>query len=70
MPTLTATRPAALPSAGSKGLIRRVFDTLMLWQQRAAERDQLMAMDDRMLQDLGVSRVDVDFEYAKPFWRS
>jgi uncharacterized protein YjiS (DUF1127 family) len=69
MPTLTATHPASLASASPKGLLRRAVDTLILWQRRAAERDQLMAMDDRMLQDLGVSRVDVECESSKPFWR-
>ena len=34
----------------------------------AAERRQLVGLNDDMLRDLGLSRGDVEREYARPFW--
>jgi uncharacterized protein YjiS (DUF1127 family) len=47
----------------------RVTDSLLSWQYRAHERSHLMALDDRMLRDIGLARADVENEAAKPFWR-
>jgi uncharacterized protein YjiS (DUF1127 family) len=47
----------------------RASDALLSWQYRAHERAHLMAMDDRMLRDIGLARADVEHEAAKPFWR-
>lgn len=46
-----------------------LFDTLMLWHQRAFTRRELARLDDRMLHDIGLSHADVENEVAKPFWR-
>ena len=45
-------------------------DVLWLWQQRSAERDRLLQMDDRLLNDLGLNRADADREGGKPFWQA
>ncbi|MBI1776577.1 MAG: DUF1127 domain-containing protein [Proteobacteria bacterium] len=69
----TANSASSLSSARPLGLAdlpRRIVDTLLLWQRRASERRHLLSMDDRLLQDLGVSRLDVEFEASKPFWRA
>lgn len=47
----------------------RMIDTLLLWQERAAERAHLASLDDRALRDVGLSRVDVERESSLPFWR-
>ena len=47
----------------------RVSDALLAWQYRAHERAHLMALDDRMLRDIGLNRADVESEAGKPFWR-
>lgn len=39
------------------------------WRARAAERQVLRSLDDRMLHDVGLSRADVDRELRRPFWR-
>ena len=46
-----------------------VRDTLQQWGQRRRERAELARLDDRMLRDIGVTRVDVLVEINKPFWR-
>ena len=42
---------------------------LILWQERAAEREQLAHLSDFHLKDMGLTRADVDQEVMKPFWR-
>jgi len=39
------------------------------WAERARQRRRLMALDDRMLSDVGLDRVRAEAEYEKPFWR-
>jgi len=46
-----------------------ILDLAKCFYQRAVQRRRLAAMDDRMLQDIGISRVDALREAAKPFWR-
>jgi uncharacterized protein YjiS (DUF1127 family) len=72
--SLSAERPVrgfmpALVAAVDAGL-ERVVDTLFAWQQRRADRLRLQSMDDYMLQDIGLSRADIEVEASKPFWRS
>lgn len=43
--------------------------TVQLWRKRHRERNQLAALDARMLNDIGLSRADRDFLVNKPFWR-
>ena len=53
---------AALPC---KGIIR----SIATWSGRARERRHLTRMDDRLLRDIGLSRLDAKREINKPFWR-
>jgi uncharacterized protein YjiS (DUF1127 family) len=46
-----------------------ILDMAKCFYQRAVQRRRLAAMDDRMLQDIGISRVEALREAAKPFWR-
>jgi len=46
------------------------MDSLYRCQQRLRQRLMLQKLDDRMLQDLALSRADVEAEASKPFWRS
>lgn len=48
----------------------RALDTAHLWWQRARTRRQLAELDDRMLMDVGLDRVEAGREAAKPFWRA
>jgi uncharacterized protein YjiS (DUF1127 family) len=51
------------------GAIGRAFDQLLLWGERARSRHRLLALDDRMLQDIGIDRSTAEREAAMPFWR-
>ena len=49
--------------------VRRVAERLQIWRRRAQERRQLLAMSDRDLCDIGITRVDAWREANKPLWR-
>ena len=51
------------------GALNRMVDTLRTWRRRAREREQLGALSDRMLSDIGVTRADAIFLSNKPFWK-
>jgi uncharacterized protein YjiS (DUF1127 family) len=38
------------------------------WRQRARSRAELAMLNDRVLQDIGMSRYTANFEASKPFW--
>ena len=64
-------RAGTLLKAGGSILARlpgRLLDALLRWQERARQRHLLMAMDERMLKDIGLSRADATREASKPFW--
>ncbi len=63
-PTLPESVPARRPS-----LLRRFCFTLLRWQDRARERQQLDGMDPRMLRDMGMTPDDVSRELGKLYWR-
>jgi len=58
---------------GFAGMREDVFnwllETLLIWQERAAQRWALQQLDDHLLKDIGVSRADALREASKPFWR-
>ncbi len=49
--------------------VRKGFNLLYTWQDRAQERTRLAAIEDHLLSDMGISRAQADHEAAKPFWR-
>ena len=61
-------RNTAAPSAGRWSTARFV-DMLLQFHERVRQRQALMALDDRLLKDIGVSRADAEHEANKPFWR-
>jgi uncharacterized protein YjiS (DUF1127 family) len=48
---------------------RTLFQTLLIWQRRAQERDRLATLDPRLLSDMGISAAEAAREAAIPFWR-
>jgi|SRR6516225_2227176 uncharacterized protein YjiS (DUF1127 family) len=51
------------------GFLSGVHATLRKWRQRKNGRLELARLDERMLRDIGLTRVDADYEINKPFWR-
>ena len=49
-------------------LAGQVFTALLDWQERARQRQHLAQLDDRMLKDIGLTRLDVVRETSKAFW--
>jgi uncharacterized protein YjiS (DUF1127 family) len=46
-----------------------VSGTLREWRRRIRARSELAELDDRMLQDIGLTHADREFLVNKPFWR-
>ncbi len=55
---------------GFKRVVSAAFEALLTWQQRSFDRPHLASLDHRLVQDMGMTRSDVAYEVAKPFWRS
>lgn len=52
------------------GAAARLWALFGVWRRRVRERRALADFTDRDLRDIGVTRVDVQNELAKPFWRN
>ena len=63
-------RPLDISLKGLSALIVNAMDTVLDWQDRARQRHRLGEMDDHLLRDIGLSRADLEYEAAKPFWRA
>ncbi len=48
----------------------RLLRAIPAWYERARQRRHLMALDDRLLRDIGISRAEALREFDKPFWRA
>lgn len=68
--TLSMTRSRIMPKSGSRNALSMSLTGLIAaWRERHASRAALRRLDDHMLADIGLSRVDAEIEIAKPFWR-
>ncbi|MBX6376495.1 MAG: DUF1127 domain-containing protein [Acetobacteraceae bacterium] len=48
---------------------RRLGTLFATWRDRHRERQQLAAMGERELRDIGLAASDIRSEISKPFWR-
>ncbi len=48
----------------------KVSTTIGIWARRSGERRLLRQMSDRMLRDIGLSRLDIERESSKFFWQN
>ncbi len=51
------------------GWLRRAGATVREWHRRSRDRAALARLDERTLQDIGLSRAEAQFIVNKPFWR-
>lgn len=71
-----AERPPLLVSqslrarAGRGSLLAQLFGRLIGLNERQRQRYRLQDLDDRDLEDIGLTRSEVDREIRKPFWRA
>ena len=69
-PVIPKTHPDRLGlGAGSTPMTSRLASTLRLWRERARMRGELRRLDERVLEDIGLSVGEADREAAKPFWK-
>ena len=54
----------AAPSAPHRKFLR----VLGAWIERSRQRHALADLDDRLLDDIGITRFEAAWEIAKPFW--
>ncbi len=47
----------------------RVLHVIGTWMDRRRQRLVLSSLDEPMLKDIGLTRIDVQREIEKPFWR-
>jgi uncharacterized protein YjiS (DUF1127 family) len=50
-------------------LVVLAWRVVMHWGDRARQRSMLAELDDRLLEDAGITRAQVAREIRKPFWR-
>lgn len=75
MSTLNASlpRPAPLshpvPRREPRNLAAAAFGLIARWIDRTRQRDALAGLNDHLLRDIGITRVEAAREAEKPFWR-
>lgn len=66
IPRISVTNSAS----GARSWSGAAFSKLTQWHDRATQRRQLSELDDRLLADIGVNRIDAGHESSKPFWQA
>jgi uncharacterized protein YjiS (DUF1127 family) len=60
---------ARQPRRRMAAALLRALHRVRLGWRRHRERRQLLALDARLLRDIGLSRSDAEREWRKPFWQ-
>ncbi len=64
---LTAQRAHQITS--SAGTLALLVTRFQAWRERSRSRRDLMRLSEHQLQDIGLSRLDAETEWQKPFWQ-
>ncbi len=51
-----------------QALLIRLADRIASWHERARSRRALLALDDRLLRDIGIDRATAELEGSRSFW--
>ena len=73
VPRISVAKPASGTGSWSATILRLtgiVMINLAQWRQRARQRRQLSELDDRLLSDIGIRRIDACQESQKHFWQA
>jgi uncharacterized protein YjiS (DUF1127 family) len=62
-------RPHQRAGHQSIPLLAAALRRVAAWIERSRQRKALATLDDQMLRDIGITRVDAARESDKPFWR-
>jgi uncharacterized protein YjiS (DUF1127 family) len=72
MPTYDLMLPRTYSTWRARGGVHpfaAAFLVIKNWIERTRQRRALAALDDQMLRDIGITRVEAVRECEKPFWR-
>jgi uncharacterized protein YjiS (DUF1127 family) len=71
--------PASIPAKGAwsasglrhglTALAAAGLGRVLRWHELARERRALLTLNERMLDDIGISRVEAEREASRPFWQ-
>jgi uncharacterized protein YjiS (DUF1127 family) len=67
--SIGSTTATATPGRDHGSLLGRCLTGLLRWLDRGRQRHALRELDDRLLDDIGVTRAAAEREVATPFWR-
>jgi uncharacterized protein YjiS (DUF1127 family) len=62
-------RPASSGAKTGRHMLSSLAHTIEIWLRRQQGQQDLNSLDDRLLEDVGISREDVLWKAGKPFWR-
>jgi len=68
-PLIVKERSTTESGRGRATFIEKIWMMFEVWADRSRGRRRLVAMSERQLKDIGLSRGDAVIEYEKPFWR-
>lgn len=68
-PLEESVRPLCAPRLRQTGTIDRILETTRRWWRVPRGRRELAELDDRMLEDIGMTREQVFVETSKYFWQ-
>jgi uncharacterized protein YjiS (DUF1127 family) len=62
-------RRASSPAQTYRRILSNWCRSVEIWLNRRYGRQELSSLDDRLLDDIGISREDALWKASKPFWR-
>ena len=52
-----------------EGVVKTIKETIGTWTQRSQGRAELATLNDHLLEDIGLTRMEVNYEVGKYFWQ-
>ena len=61
-------RRTSQPVRRLQAFLGNAFGRLLRWHELARQRRALLALNERMLRDIGITRAEAEREARRPFW--